>query len=122
MTSIAISWAVATLAMWAASHFLDGIEIKGGVLGHVITAGVFGLLNVLVGWLLFMVLGLATMGLGFVFAFITRLVVTAIVLKITDAVSSKLTVSGFGTALVAALIMSVVTGVTEWALQAAHLV
>ena len=69
--------------------------------------------------MLFLVLGFASFGLGFVFAFITRLIVTAILLKVTDAFSSKLYVRSFGTALVAALIMTVVTGVTEWILHVA---
>jgi putative membrane protein len=116
---ILVSWGVVTLALWAASEMLDGMKIEGGFFGHLITAGVFGLLNVLVGWLLFLVLGFVSFGLGFVFAFVTRVIVTAILLKVTDALSSKLTVRSFGTALVAALIMSVVTGVTEWVLRVA---
>ena len=63
-----------------------------------------------------MLLGLATIGIGFIFVFVTRLVVTAILLKVTDAFSSKMTVLSFGAALVAALIMSVVSGLTEWVL------
>ncbi len=113
-----ISWGVVTLSLWAASELLDGMKIEGGFFGHLLTAGVFGLLNVLVGWLLFLVLGFASLGLGFLFAFVTRLVVTAILLKAADALSSKLTVRSFGTALVAALIMSVVSGVSEWVLRA----
>ncbi len=116
---ILISWGVVTLALYAASEMLDGMKIRGGFVGHLLTAGIFGLLNVLVGWLLFLVIGFASLGLGFLFAFVTRVLVTAILLKVTDALSSKLSVRSFGTALVAALIMSVVTGVTEWVLRAA---
>jgi putative membrane protein len=119
MTSILISWGVVTVALWAASEFLDGMTIKGGLVGHVLTAAVFGLLNVLVGWLLFLVIGFASLGLGFIFAFVTRVIVTAILLKVTDALSSKLRVRSFGTAVIAAVIMSLVTGVTEWLLRVA---
>ncbi len=117
--SILVAWGVVTLSLWAASELLDGMKIEGGFLGHLLTAGIFGLLNVLVGWLLFLVIGFASFGLGFLFAFVTRVVVTAILLKVTDALSSKLTVRSFGTAVVAALIMSVVSGVTEWVLHIA---
>ena len=116
---ILISWGVVTLSLWAAAEFLDGMEIKGGFVGHVLTAGVFGLLNVLVGWLIFLFLGAISLGLGFVFAFFTRLIVTAILLKVTDSFSSKLKVRSFGTALVAALVMSVVSGLSEWVLRMA---
>jgi len=116
---ILISWGVVTLSLWAAAEMLDGMKIEGGVVGHVLTAGVFGLLNVLVGWLLFLMLGVVSFGLGFIFAFVTRLIVTAVLLKATDAFSSKLTVRSFGTAFVAAFIMSLVTGVTEWVLRVA---
>jgi putative membrane protein len=119
MTSILISWGVVTVALWAASEFLDGMTIKRGLVGHVLTAAVFGLLNVLVGWLLFLVIGFASLGLGFIFAFVTRVIVTAILLKVTDALSSKLRVRSFGTAVIAAVIMSLVTGVTEWLLRVA---
>jgi putative membrane protein len=95
------------------------MQIKGGFFGHLLTAGVFGLLNVLVGWVIFLILGFMSLGLGFVFAFVTRLIVTAILLKVTDAFSSKLTVRSLGTALIAALVMSIVSGVTEWLLQLA---
>lgn len=118
--ALVISWAVVTISLWAAAQLLDGMTIKGGVVGHFLAAGVFGLLHVLVGWLLFLFLGVATLGLGFVFAFVSRLVVMAILLKVTSAFSSKLTVQSFGTALIAALIMSVVSGVSEYALRILH--
>jgi len=119
VTGILISWAVVTLSLWAAAEFLDGMEIKGGFVGHLLTAGIFGLLNVLVGWVLYLMIGVASLGIGFIFAFVTRLVVTAILLKATAAFSSKLKVRSFGTALIAACIMSVVSGVTEWVLHVA---
>ena len=116
--ALAISWAVVTLSLWAAATLLDGMTIKGGVVGHFLTAGLFGLFSVLIGWLLFLILGVGTLGLGFAFAFVTRLVVMAILLMLTSKFSSTLTVRSFGTALVAALVMSVVSGVAEAVLRA----
>jgi len=118
--AFAISWAVVTISLWAAAQLLDGMSIKGGVAGHFLTAGVFGLLHVLLGWVFFLFLGVASFGLGFVFAFVTRLFVVAILLKVTSSLSSKLTVRSFGTALVAALIMSVVSGLSEHVLRLLH--
>ena len=51
------------------------------------------------------------------FSFVGRLVATAIVLKLTDAMTDKLRVKTFGTAFVAALVMSVTGAVTELALR-----
>ena len=115
-----ISWAVVTVSLWAAAQLLDGMSIKGGIVGHFLTSAIFGLLNVFVGWLFFLLLGVLTGGLGFVYAFVTRLGVTAILLKVTGMFSSRLTVKGFGTALIAALIMSVVSGLTEHVLHLLH--
>jgi putative membrane protein len=61
----------------------------------------------LVGWLLFVIIGIGTLGLGFLLAFVTRWVVNAILLKVTDALTDRLTIRGFGPALLAALVMSV---------------
>jgi uncharacterized membrane protein YvlD (DUF360 family) len=70
-------------------------------------AAVFGVVNFLLGTFLFYVLGIATLGLGFLFALLTHWIVNAVLLQITDSLTSRLEVRSFGTALIAALVMSV---------------
>jgi putative membrane protein len=72
----------------------------------VVVAAIFGILNFLLGWLLFAVLVVGTLGLGLLLSFLLHWVVNAILLKITDAFTSRLDIRSFGTALIAALVMS----------------
>lgn len=64
-----------------------------------------------------MVLGVATLRLGFVFSFVTRLVVSAIVLLIADKLSCRLTVRGFVPALLAASIIALTGSVGDLVLR-----
>lgn len=108
MTGILISWGALTVAMWAAARLLPSMEIRGGIGSHLLVSAGFGLLLTLTGWALHLVLGVASFGLLFVFGFVARVLVGAIVLKITDALSERLRVDGFGTALLASLIIALV--------------
>src|SRR5205085_2726524 len=112
-----ISWLVLAAAVGVAAAILPGMRVQG-VGGALVTAAIFGALNWLLGWFLFTVLGIATLGVGFILAFVTRWIVDAIILKITDAMTDKLTVDGFGWALAAAAIMSGVGTLAEYALGA----
>ena len=111
------TWATLTLSMFVATKVLPGLKIEGGIGSHFLVSALFGLVSFLAGWLLFVALGIATLGLGFLFAFLTRLVVSAAMLMLTDRWSSKLSVDGFGTAFLAALIMNLVGGAVEFFLS-----
>ena len=108
-----ISWLVLALAVWVTAMILPGFKVKG-FRGALIVAIVFGLLNWALGWVLFVVIGVGTLGLGFLLAFVTRWVVDAILLKMTDALMDSLTIKGFGWAMAAALIMSLVGTFAEY--------
>ncbi|HJL16640.1 MAG TPA: phage holin family protein [Sandaracinaceae bacterium LLY-WYZ-13_1] len=103
---ILISWAVLTLGMFLASKLLSRMSIEGGIGSHLLVSAVFGLILALTGWVFTLVLGVLSLGLLFFFSFLAQVLVGAIVLKITDAVFERLRVDGFGTALLAALIIS----------------
>jgi putative membrane protein len=107
-----LAWLLWAVAIWLTAKFLPGFEVRGFG-GAVIVALLFGLLNALVGHFLYLVIGVTTLGLGFVFGFITRWFVTAVVLKMTDAVSNNLTIASFKTALLASGIISLLGAVGE---------
>jgi putative membrane protein len=113
---IIITWLVLSLAVWVTSLVVPGFKVRGFG-GAVAVAAIFGVLNWLIGWLLFVVIGLGTLGLGFLLAFLTRWVVNAILLEITDALSDKLEIKSFGWALIAALVMSLAGTVGEAAVN-----
>jgi putative membrane protein len=117
---ILLSWLVLSLSVWLTAMILPGFSVNGAY-GAVKVAALFGLLNWLLGKLIFVVIGIGTLGIGFLLAFLTRWIVNAILLKITDALSSSLKIKSFGYALLAALVMSGFGTLAEYAIRAARL-
>jgi uncharacterized membrane protein YvlD (DUF360 family) len=106
------SWIWLTLCIWATAVVFPGFTIKQ-LRGALVVAATLGLLHLGIGWFLFSALGFATLGLGFLLAFVTRWVLTAIALKLADTLSDNLKIRGFGAALLVALIMSLLGGLGE---------
>lgn len=112
------SWLFATLGFMLAARLLrPDFRIEGGIGSTIFVAALFGILNAIIGGVLFFIIGIGTLGVGFLLGFITRWVVNAIVLKLTDAVSSRLHVNGFVTALFGAGIIGFTGAVGEWLLR-----
>ncbi len=114
--SIFLSWLILSLAVWVTAEVLPGFHVKSFG-SAILVAALFGVLNFLLGWLFFVVFTIATLGLAWLFAFITRWVINAIILKITDAVTDHLTIDSFGWALGGALMMSLLGTLGEWLLR-----
>lgn len=111
-----LSWVILAAAVYVAALVVPGVHVKG-VGGAFVVAAVFGVLNLLLGKLLFIVIGIGTLGIGFLLAFLTRWIVCAVLLKITDALTDSLTVRGFGPAFLAALVMSAIGTLGEYLLR-----
>jgi putative membrane protein len=110
-----VSWLVLSLSVWITAMVLPGFHVKS--LGKaVLVAAIFGILNALLGWLFFAIFTVATLGLAWLFSFITRWIINAILLKITDRLTTGLTIDGFRWALAGALMISVLGTVMEWLL------
>ena len=90
-----------------------GLHVKSPK-SALIVAAIFGLLNFLLGWLLFAVFAVATLGIAWLLAFITRWIVNAILLVITDKLTDHLKIDGFRWALAGAFMMSLVGTIGEW--------
>jgi putative membrane protein len=112
-----LSWLILSLAVWVTAMVLPGFRVKSFT-SAIIVAAVFGVLNFLLGWLFFTVFAIATLGLALLLAFITRWIINAILLKLTDALTDHLTIDGFGNALLGALIMSLFGTLGEWLVRA----
>lgn len=102
---ILASWLILSLSVWVTAAILPGFEVRG-FWGAVKVAALFGLLNWLLGWLIFGIIAVGTLGIGLLLAFLTRWFVAAILLKVTDAFSSSLRIVSFGRAFLAAMLMS----------------
>ena len=119
--TVLISWLVLAFAVWLTAVILPGVHLKGAA-APLLVAALFGILNFFLGWLFFTVFTIATLGLALLFAFITRWVINAILLKIVDRLTDRFTVDSFGWALGAALVMSLIGTLTEGVLRAVGVV
>jgi putative membrane protein len=117
MRSFILSWLVLSIAVWGTAAILPGFRVNG-FSGAIKVAAVFGILNWLLGRFIFVVLGIVTLGIGFLLAFITRWIVMAILLKLADSLSSNIKIDGFGTAILGALLMSGIGTLAEYGIQA----
>lgn len=117
---IVLSWLILSVAVWITARVVPGFELKGGAGGALTVAALFGVLEWLLGKALFAVLVVGTLGLGYLLAFLTRLVVGAILLKVTDALTERLTIRSWGTALFAAALMSFLGTAGEALVKMAH--
>ena len=111
-----LRWAALALSFWVATALIPGIEVKGGFTTYLWVALLFGLLNATLGSLLkLLTLPAVILTLG-----LFLVVVNAAILMLVARWSDKLDVTNFWSAVLAALIISVVTrlvsGVTKKAL------
>ncbi len=102
---ILIPWLILAASVFITAKLLPGFKVKG-IIDSLVVAAIFGVLNWLLGLILFTFIGFVTLGVGFAFAFLTRWLVLTIVLKFTDALTSRLEIRSFGTAVIAAAMMS----------------
>jgi putative membrane protein len=96
---------VVAVAVWVATRLVPGVHVSGGATSYAVVAVVFSLVNLLVKplvSLLSLPFVLLTLGLFL-------LVVNAAMLGLTAALTDRLDVDGFGSAVLASLVISVVT-------------
>lgn len=102
---ILIRWVVLAFSMWIATLIVPGITIDGGLKTYLWVALLFGLINSIFGSIIKVLtfpVSIVTFGL-FIF------VINAAMLSLTARWSDKLNVTGFWSALLASLIISVIT-------------
>lgn len=116
--SLLLSWLILSFAVWLTAVVLPGFHIKS-VGSAILVAAIFGILNFLLGWLLFAVFTVATLGIAWLLAFITRWIINAILLLLTDRLTDHLTIDSFSWALIGSLMMSVIGTLGEWMVRAA---
>jgi putative membrane protein len=105
MRGVLLRWLILTAAVLVASWALDGIRVEG-LLPAVLAAATLGILNAFFRpMLILLTLPVNILSLG-LFTFL----INALLLKIVSYVITGFTVNGFWTAVVGALIVSVVSG------------
>lgn len=111
--ALILNWLILSFAVWLTSAMLPGFHVKNFKSALLVSA-IFGVLNFLLGWLFFTVFTVLTLGIALLLAFITRWIIDAIVLKITDKMTDHLTIDSFGWALLGALIMAALGTLGQW--------
>ena len=111
-----LRWAALALSFWVATALIPGIDVLGGFTTYLWVALLFGLLNATLGsFLKLLTLPAVILTLG-----LFLVVVNAAILMLVARWSDKLDVTNFWSAVLAALVISVVTrlvsGVTKKAL------
>jgi putative membrane protein len=96
---------VIAAAVWIVAAVVPGVHVQEGVTSYLIIAVIFAIVNVLVRpVLLLFSLPFLVITLG-----LFLLVVNAALLGITAALTERLSIDGFGSAVVAALLITMVT-------------
>jgi putative membrane protein len=110
LRSFVIYLVVVAAAFAITSWLLTGMNVSGGVFSYLWVALIFGLVNAIIGTILRIItlpLTLVTLGLF-------SIIVNALLLDITDAITSHLTIDHFWwTAIWGALILSFVTVILQ---------
>lgn len=110
---VLVNWLILTVAVWVATSIVPGIDVPGGFLTLLGVSLLLGLVNAVLGPLLYLVaMPLTVLTLG-TFA----LVVNGVLLSVTAALTDQLDTAGFGSSVLGALVISVVTTVLELVLR-----
>jgi putative membrane protein len=110
MRSLLIRWLVLAVAIAITAAVVDGIEIDGGNGGLLAVAAIFGLVNALIRPIIrLLALPIRLMTLGLV-----SFVINGLMLLITDWLLDVLDVGGLWPAIVAAIVISIVSTILNW--------
>ena len=110
-----IGWALLAVAFGVTSWLLSGMEVSGGVWGYIWVSALFGIVNAIIGT----IIRLFTLPLILITFGLFAVLVNALLLQITDALSSHLTIDEFWwTAIWAAIILAFVSVVLSVAFRA----
>jgi membrane protein len=113
LVRVAGNWAVLAVGVAVATLIVPGLEIRGGLTGYLVVSLLFGLVNAILGPLLHLVaLPLTVVTLG-----LFALVVNGVLLAVTAALTQSLGISGFGDAVLGALVISIITTLLEFVLR-----
>ena len=105
---------VDALVLLVAAKMMSSVEVRSFGTA-VIVAVVVGILSFLIGWLLTLVLNIATLGIFYFtgLGFIIRIIVNAIIIEIADKMSSGFNTKGFTPSLILAVLIALVGSIVD---------
>jgi putative membrane protein len=110
LRALVINWILLAAAFALTAWMLSGMEVSGGVWGYIWVSALFGIVNAIIGTVVrILTIPLTVLTLG-----LFAIVVNAALLKITDSLTSHLTIDEFfWTAIWAAIILALVSVVLD---------
>ena len=110
LAALLIRWALLAVAFAVTSWILTGMEVSGGFWGYVWVSALFGIVNAIIGTILrIFTFPLIVLTLG-----LFSIIVNALLLSLTDALTDHLTIDEFWwTAIWAAIILSLVSVILD---------
>jgi putative membrane protein len=106
LKNLVVSWVVMAAAFAVTAWLLNGMEVSGGFFSYLWIAAVFGVVNAIVGT----ILRILTFPLIILTFGLFAVIVNALLLSLTDAITSDLTIDDFfWTTIWAALILAFVS-------------
>jgi putative membrane protein len=112
MAGLIARWLSFAIGIWLTARIVPGFSVRS--FGTAVwVAALLGVLHMLVGWLLFVAIGLGTLGIGFLLAFATRWLVTALLLVSIDAMLKSFVMKNFGVALLGSVVLTTIASLTD---------
>ena len=110
-----LSLIINMLALMLGAAIMKNVQIRSWGTA-LLVALLIGILNPTIGWVFNVVLNVATLGIFWLLGlgFIIRLLVTAIIIKIIDALLSGFKVKSFGTAFLLAAFVALIATLADW--------
>ncbi len=113
LARVLVNWLVITAAVWVATAVIPGIVVSGGLRTFLWVSLLLGLVNAVVGpllWFVAMPLSVLTVGLS-------ALAVNSVLLAVTAGLSDNLSLGGLVGTVLGALLISIVTTLLELVLR-----
>lgn len=114
LSALLIRWVVLAAAFAVTTWLVSGVDVSGGVWGYVWVSAVFGIVNAIIGTILrILTFPLKVLTLG-----LFSVVVNALLLEITDALTSHLSIDEFWwSSILAAVILSMAALILDLVLR-----
>jgi putative membrane protein len=110
--TLLIRWVILAVAIAIAVALVSGINVHGGVGGYILVAAVLGLVNALIR----PIVRLFSKPITFMTLGLFSLVINGLMLLLAAALSDVLSIENFWTAIVGALVISLVSTFLNWLL------
>lgn len=105
---------VDAVVLLVAAKVMSSVQVRSFSTALLTALGI-GVLSFLIGWLLTLILNVATLGLFYFvgLGFITRVIANAVVIEIVDQMSSGFNTKGFTPSLILAVIIALVGSIVD---------